>query len=61
MSQGSDIIRESDVAGRIGGYFGVPGSDPRIAPLLSKVLPEIQKATSGDPSSWQVRLPYASR
>ena len=53
MTQGSEIIRETDLAGRTGGYFGVAGSDPRITTLLSIVLPEIQKAASGDPASWQ--------
>jgi len=53
MAKGSEIIRETEVAGKIGGYFGVAGSDPRITSLLSKILPEVQKAASGDPSSWQ--------
>jgi hypothetical protein len=53
QSSSNDLIRETDVAGRIGGYFGVAGSDPRITPLLSKIFPEVQKAASADPASWQ--------
>lgn len=46
-------INEAEVAGKIGGYFGVTGSDPRISSLLSKVMPEIQLASAGDPNAWQ--------
>ncbi|WP_375414127.1 hypothetical protein [uncultured Bradyrhizobium sp.] len=45
-------INETDVAGKIGGYFGVMGSDPRITQLLAKIFPEVKLASSGDPAGW---------
>src|ERR1700755_189293 len=53
MKGDDTVINESEVAGRIGGYFGVVGSDPRIASLLAKVMPEIKLASASNPSSWQ--------
>ncbi|WP_375415057.1 hypothetical protein [uncultured Bradyrhizobium sp.] len=56
MKASDTNINESEVAGKIGGYFGVLGSDPRIAPLLAKVFPEVKLAARGDPSGWQSAL-----
>jgi hypothetical protein len=52
------LINPGDVAGLIGGYFGVASGDPRILRLVSAVLPDMESAAARDPSiSWKSSFP----
>jgi hypothetical protein len=53
VTNNDTTVNEAEVAGKLGGYFGVMGSDPRIRQLLAKIFPEVKMAASGDPSGWQ--------
>jgi hypothetical protein len=59
MSTGAShtTINQADVAGAIGGYYGVISSDPRIQQLLNFVLPDVERAAAHSPrDSWRASL-----